>query len=108
MSVLVHHLCVINNLLSTSTKGIGATEISINVDHQLVNGRKGGKAELTRTTSLSKAEYGNYVTCSEFVCSWVIVVPDRSSCDLLRRLLIPRCNKRSKRLSGVCFVTQSN
>ncbi|KRY40948.1 PiggyBac transposable element-derived protein 2 [Trichinella spiralis] len=26
---------------------------------------------------------------------------NRSSCDLLRRLLIPRCNKRSKRLSGV-------
>ncbi|KRX78788.1 hypothetical protein T06_2173, partial [Trichinella sp. T6] len=41
------------------------------------------------------------------LCSRVIVVPDRSSCDLLRRMLIPRCNKRSKRLSGVCFVTQS-
>ncbi|KRZ56632.1 hypothetical protein T02_9412 [Trichinella nativa] len=41
------------------------------------------------------------------LCPWVIVVPDRSSCDLLRWLLIPRCNKRSKRLSGVCFVTQS-
>ncbi|KRY29776.1 hypothetical protein T01_13024 [Trichinella spiralis] len=77
----------------------------------VVNGRKGGKAELTPTTSLlhtATAEYGNYVTCSEFVCSWVIVVPDRSSCDLLRRLLIPRCNKGSKRLSGVCFVTQSS
>ncbi|KRX32464.1 hypothetical protein T05_898 [Trichinella murrelli] len=42
------------------------------------------------------------------LCAWVIVVPDRSSCDLLRRLLIPRRNKRSKRLSGVCFVTQSS
>ncbi|KRY52764.1 hypothetical protein T03_3491 [Trichinella britovi] len=41
------------------------------------------------------------------LCAWVIVVPDRSSSDLLRRLLIPRCNKRSERLSGVCFVTQS-
>ncbi|KRY07216.1 hypothetical protein T12_15601 [Trichinella patagoniensis] len=63
--------------------------------------RKGGA-----DTNHVAAEYGNYVTCAS-LCAWVIVVPRRSSCILLRRLLIPRCNKRSKRLSGVCFVTQS-
>ncbi|KRZ83924.1 hypothetical protein T08_2614 [Trichinella sp. T8] len=67
--------------------------------------RKGGAdtnhVAVTYTRLQSQAEYGNHVTCSEFVCV------DRSSCDLLWRLLIPRCNKRSERLSGVCFVTQS-
>ncbi|XP_003369115.1 conserved hypothetical protein [Trichinella spiralis] len=48
----------------------------------------------------SKAEYGRHVTwaCG---CAWAVVVLDQCSCDLLCRLLIARCSKRSKRLSGM-------
>ncbi|KRZ82002.1 Beta-catenin-like protein 1, partial [Trichinella sp. T8] len=44
----------------------------------------------------------------ECVRAWANVVPDRSSCDLLWRLLIARCNKRSKRLSGINTMSAIN
>ncbi|KRX35004.1 Beta-catenin-like protein 1, partial [Trichinella murrelli] len=70
----------------------------------MVNGRRGGNAELiTNHVAVALIQGGVRWArdVGECVRAWANVVPDRSSCDLLWRLLIARCNKRSKRLSGM-------
>ncbi|KRY38892.1 Beta-catenin-like protein 1, partial [Trichinella spiralis] len=70
----------------------------------IVNGRRGGNTELiTNHVAVALAR-----DVGECVRAWANVVPDRSSCDLLWRLLIARWNKRSKRLSGINTMSAIN
>ncbi|KRZ10709.1 Tigger transposable element-derived protein 1 [Trichinella zimbabwensis] len=90
-------------------------QLSIAID----SGRRGGEAELItnhvavalgyRSIFGLEDQWRSTVVRRRNVAShWcAVLVGDRSCCDLLRWLLIARCNKQLKRLSGVCFVDQS-